>query len=111
MAEVKTLNDHFGVILDAQHRLPDDRHRLQFLAGLAELEHNANHKSRSFPLTRLHKVVGTKKAIYRADVDKTSGWRFHIQYVNGELHLKDVIPGALHDRVLEVIHSKRHRYS
>lgn len=111
MAEVKVLADHFAVILDAHQRLPDDRHRLQFLAGLAELENNNSHKLRSFPVTRLHKVVGTKKAIYRADVDKVSGWRFHVQYVNGDLHLKDLISGALHDKVLNVIHSKRDRYT
>lgn len=56
-------------------------------------------------------MVGTKKAIYRADVDKVSGWRFHVQYVNGDLHLKDLISGALHDKVLNVIDSKRDRYS
>ncbi|MET0264722.1 MAG: hypothetical protein ABW202_03835 [Duganella sp.] len=111
MADLKVLADHFGVILEAHKKLPDDRHRLQFLAGLAELEDNLSHKTRQFPVTRLHKVVGTKKAIYRADVDKISGWRFHIQYLSGQLHLKDLIAGSLHNHVLEVIQSKWGRYT
>jgi hypothetical protein len=55
MADKKILADHFGVIFDAQKILPNDRHRLQFLAGLAELENNECHKTKHFPITRLHK--------------------------------------------------------
>lgn len=110
MAEIKALLDAYGVIYDAQKLLPDDRHRLQFLEALAELENNECHKNRHFPVTRLHKVTGIKQAVYRADVDKISGWRIHVQYSNGSLHLKDVIPGSLHDSVVEVVKSKKIRY-
>ncbi|WP_288041902.1 hypothetical protein [Simplicispira sp.] len=111
MAEIKALLDEYGVIYDAQKSLPDDRHRIQFLEALAELQNNECHKSRQFPVTRLHKVTGIKQAVYRADVDKISGWRIHVQYSgNGVLHLKDVIPGSLHDNAVEVIKSKKIRY-
>lgn len=110
MAEIKALLDEYGVIYDAQKLLPDDRHRLQFLEALAELENNECHKNRHFPVTRLHKVAGIKQAVYRADVDKISGWRIHVQYSNGRLHLKDVIPGSLHDNVVDVVKSKKIRY-
>jgi hypothetical protein len=42
--------------------------------------------------------------------NKVSGWRIHVQYTNGEIHLKDVIEGQRHDDVLEVIKSKKLRY-
>ena len=63
-----------------------------------------------FPKTRLHKVKGVKQAIYRVDIDKISGWRIHLQYINGGIHLKDIIEGKRHDDVLEVIKSKKDRY-
>lgn len=111
MAEIKALLDQFGVIYSAHKSLPDEKHRLQFLEALAELENNECHKNRHFPATRLHKVTGVKQAIYRADVDKISGWRIHVQYAgDGILHLKDLIPGAKHDDVVEVIKSKKGRY-
>jgi hypothetical protein len=110
LAEIKSLFDEYGVIHEAQKSLPDSRHRLQFLEALAELENNECHKSRTFPVTRLHKIVGIKQAIYRADVDKISGWRIHLQYSGGVLHLKDLVPGSQHDNVGDVIKSKKIRY-
>jgi hypothetical protein len=55
-------------------------------------------------------VKGVKQAIYRVDIDKISGWRIHLQYINGGIHLKDIIEGKRHDDVLEVIKSKKDRY-
>ncbi|MDJ0620159.1 MAG: hypothetical protein QNJ63_26045 [Calothrix sp. MO_192.B10] len=55
-------------------------------------------------------MLGIKQAIYRADIDKISGWRIHIQYVKGEIHLKDIIEGQSHDEVIKVIKSKKSRY-
>ncbi len=112
MAEIKQLLDQFGIIHEANKTLPDEAHKLSFLDSLAELEDNACHKTRKFPKTRLHKVTGVKQAIYRADIDKISGWRIHLQYdkKNNQLVLKDVIDGALHDSVVKVIKSKNGRY-
>ena len=112
MAEIKALLDAYGVIYDAQKSFPDARHRLQFLEeALAELENNECHRTKTFPVTRLHKVTGVKQAIYRADVDKISGWRIHLQYSNdGVLHLKDLVSGSQHDNVVDVIKSKKIRY-
>jgi len=112
MAEVKALLDEFGVIHEAHKILPDDQHRIQLVEALAELEDNTCHKQRNFPKTRLHKVTGVKQAVYRADINKTSGWRLHLQYdkPNGQLHLKDVIDGQLHDNVVRVIKAKKNRY-
>lgn len=110
MAQTKKLLDEYGVIYSAFHDLPGDSMRVEFLEALAELEDNECHRTRSFPKTRLHRVVGVKEAIYRADVSKLSGWRIHLQYADGGLHLKDLIPGDSHDDVVRVIKSKRSRY-
>jgi hypothetical protein len=110
MARIKALLDEFGIIREAHRRLPDDRHRLGLVEALAELEDNECHRTLQFPKTRLHRVTGYKQAVYRADIDKTSGWRLHVQYVDGEIHLKDVIEGQSHDDVIKVIKAKKRRY-
>ncbi|BAU13395.1 hypothetical protein LEP3755_39340 [Leptolyngbya sp. NIES-3755] len=110
MAKTLTLQDQYGIIYQAMEILPDDSLKIGFLEALAELENNECHRTRKFPKTRLHKVKGVKQAIYRADIDKMSGWRIHIQYVDGQIHLKDIIEGQKHDDVLEVIKSKKSRY-
>lgn len=107
----KTLCDGWGVIREAWKILPSEELKSDFLQALAELEDNECHRTRTFPLTRLHKVTGVKQAIYRADIDKISGWRLHLQYgKDGVLHLKDVVEGQKHDDVIRVIKSKRDRY-
>jgi hypothetical protein len=108
---IKRLRDDFGVIREAAKTLPDAGFKVDFLEALAELEDNECHRTRSFPRTRLHRVTGIKLAIYRADVDKVSGWRLHLQYgKDGSLHLKDIIEGQAHDEVLRVIKDKLYRY-
>ena len=109
MTEIKSLLDEYGVIHEAMKILPDDI-KIDFLEALAELEDNECHRTRTFPKTRLHKVKGIKQAIYRADINKISGWRIHIQYIDGKIHLKDIIEGQRHDDVIEVIKSKKGRY-
>jgi len=111
MAELKRLLDEFGIIYDAMKILPDTRLKVEFLEALAELENNECHRTRSFPKTRLHRVRGIKQAIYRADIDKISGWRIHVQYVDGNIVLKDVIEGSRHDDVIQVIKTKKGRYT
>ena len=107
----KPLVDRFGIIREASKTLPDDALKLKFLAALGELEDNDAHRSRNFPITQLHKVTGVQQAIYRAYVDKISGWRLHLQYAkNDELHLKDLLPPDKHDRVIEAIRAKSDRY-
>lgn len=110
MAQTLTLCDEFGIIHEAMKILPDDELKIGFLEALAELEDNECHRTRKFPKTRLHKVKGVKQAIYRADIDKVSGQRIHVQYINGQIHLKDIIEGQRHDDVIEVIKSKKVRY-
>ena len=110
MAKTLTLCDEYGIIYQALKILPDDDLKISFLEALAELEYNECHLTRTFVKTRLHKVKGVKQAIYRADIDKISGWRIHIQYVDGQIHLKDIIEGQRHDDVIEVIKSKKTRY-
>lgn len=111
MAEIKTLLDEYGVIHSACKMLPSDGFKLKFLEALAELEDNTAHKNKQFPKTRLHKVVGIRQSIYRADIDKISGWRIHVQYIDKQLHLKDIIEGQNHDDVIKIIQSKKDRYS
>ena len=110
MAQTLTLWDEYGIIQEAMKILPNDELKICFFEALAELEDNECHRIRKFPKTRLHKVKGVKQAIYRADIDKVSGWRIHIQYINGQIHLKDIIEGQRHDDVIDVIKSKKGRY-
>ncbi|HBE18637.1 MAG TPA: hypothetical protein DDW51_13745 [Cyanobacteria bacterium UBA11367] len=110
MAQTLTLWDEYGIIQEAMKILPNDELKICFLEALAELEDNECHRIRKFPKTRLHKVKGVKQAIYRADIDKVSGWRIHIQYINRQIHLKDIIEGQRHDDVIDVIKSKKGRY-
>ena len=110
MAELKRLLDEYGIIYDAIKKLPDDALKVAFVEALAELEDNECHRTRSFPKTRLHRVRGVKQAIYRADITKVSGWRIHLQYVDGKIVLKDVIEGSRHDETIKVIKTKKGRY-
>jgi hypothetical protein len=112
MAEIKRLLDEFGIIHEANKVLPDDAHKLDFLQSLAELEDNQCHRTQTYPKTRLHRVTGYEKAIYRADINKTSGWRLHLQFdkKNQTLVLKDIVPGQQHDDVIKVIKAKKNRY-
>ena len=111
MAELKPLLDEYGIIYEAMKKIPDSKLKLEFIEALAELEDNECHRTRSFPKTRLHRVSGVKQMIYRADINKVSGWRIHLQYENGQIVLKDVIEGRRHDETLKVIKTKKGRYS
>lgn len=111
MAEIKVLFDEYGIIHEANKILPSEDLKIKFIESLAELEDNTAHKTRTFPKTKLHKVTGVKQAVYRAYIDKISGWRLHVQYINSQLHLKDIITGQQHDDVIKVIQSKKDRYS
>jgi hypothetical protein len=110
MAQTLTLCDQYGIIYQAMKHLPNAELKHRFLEALAELEDYDCHRTRQFPKTRLHKIKGIKQAIYRADIGKVSGWRLHIQYVDGQIHLKDIIERQRHDDVIEVIKSKKARY-
>ncbi len=105
MAQTKTLVDEHGIINEACKILPDD-YKVSFLEALGELEDNTSHKLKKFPRTRLHRVRGTKQIVYRADIDKTSGWRMHLQHIGGVLYLRDIIEGQKHDDVVKVIKKK-----
>ena len=110
MARISPLFDGWGVIHDAAKRLPSEELKVGFLEALGELEDYECHRTRKFPKTRLHRVVGYREPVYRADVDKISGWRLHLQYDDGQIHLKDLIEGRRHDDVLREIEAKKVRY-
>lgn len=110
MARNIALCDEYGIIYEAMKILPNSELKLSLLAALAELEDHNCHRTRQFPKTRLHKIKGSAKIIYRADIDKISGWRLHVQYVNGQIQLKDIIEGQRHDDVMKIIKSKKERY-
>jgi hypothetical protein len=55
-------------------------------------------------------VKGVKQAVYRADINKVSGWRIHVQYIDRQIHLKDIIKGQKHDDAIDVVKSKKTRY-
>lgn len=111
MAQIKPFHDEYGVIHEADKILPTDELKVKLVGALAELQDNECYVKRSFPKTRLHRVKGVKQNVYRADVDKISGWRLHAQLSDGVLYLKDIIPGQNHDDVSKVIKAKKHRYS
>ena len=110
MAQLKPLLDEYGIINEALGKIPGNKLKMEFLEALAELEDNNCHRTRTFPKTRLHRVRGVKQHIYRADISKISGWRIHVQYVDGNIVLKDVIEGKRHDDVIRVIKSMKRRF-
>lgn len=110
MAQFLDLIDEYGIIYEAMKILPNNELKIGFLEALAELEDRECHRLKQFPKTRLHKVKGIKQAIYRADIDKISGWRIHVQFIDGKLYLKDIIQGQKHDSVIQIIKSKKGRY-
>ena len=75
MAEIKGLIDDNGIIYECNKIFPEE-YKIKLLEVLAEIEDNECHKNQSFPKSKLHKVVGAKK-VYRAYIDKVSGWRLH----------------------------------
>ncbi|WP_204104356.1 MULTISPECIES: hypothetical protein [Spirulina sp. CCY15215] len=105
----KVLYDEYGVIREAWKILPSE-FRDDFLEVLAELEDNECHRQRQFSKTQLHRVSNYDPAVYRAYIDKISGWRLHLMYQDGAIHLKDIISPERHDSVIQVIKSKEHRY-
>ena len=105
MARTNPLFDAWGVIYDAAKRLPNEQLKLGFVAALAELGITSAIAPASF-----RRRVYTGSLVYRADIDKVSGWRIHLQYENGQVHLKDVIEGQKHDDVLGQIEAKKIRY-
>ena len=109
MAQIKIIVDEYGIIYEASKILPEE-FKIEFLEALAELENNECHRTREFPKTRLHRVRGIVQAIYRADINKISGWRIHTQYEDQKLYLKDIIEGQKHDDVIDIIKSKKKRY-
>src|SRR5271157_1904466 len=86
MARIKCLMDEYAVIREASKILPEAALKISFLEALAELEDNDCYVKRSFPKTRLHRVTGVQQAIYRADIDKITGWRIHVQYGKDTVH-------------------------
>jgi hypothetical protein len=111
MARIKCVKDEYGIIREAAKILPRDALKLAFLDAIGELEDNECYVKKSFPKTRLHRVAGIKQAVFRADIDKISGWRLHVQMGKDNcIHLKDLIEGQKHDDVIQVIKAKRERY-
>jgi len=112
MAQIKLLLDEYGIIYEANKYLPDDDHKLKLVEALAELEDNNCYIIHSFPKTKLHRVKGIKQAVYRAYINKTSGWRIHLQFDDrtNQIHLKDIVEGQLHDDTIKIIKANKHRY-
>jgi hypothetical protein len=112
MAKIKGLVDDHGTIYACNKKVPEE-YRIKLLEVLAELEDNECHKLHSFPKSQLHKVTGADK-VYRAYIDKISGWRLHVQYgEDKKIHLCEVLEPADHDRGTEkkLIKQKKKKYS
>ena len=91
---------------------PNEELKVGFLEALAELEDHECHRTRKFPKTRLHRVVGYKQPVYTTEVISTRS-RAGVCTCNiedGQIHLKDIIEGQKHDDVLQQIEAKKVRY-
>ena len=109
MADIKGLVDDNGTIFQCNKILPS-QYWTQLLDVLTELEDNECHKNRSFPKSKLHKVVGAKN-VYRVYIDKISGWRLHVIYGDDKrIHLCEVLPPKEHDRPIKNIKKKKEKY-
>lgn len=112
MAKIKGLVDDHGTIYECNKKVPEE-YRIKLLEVLAELEDNECHKLHSFPKSQLHKVTGADK-VYRAYIDKISGWRLHVQYGEDKrIHLCEVLEPADHDRGTKkkLMKQKKEKYS
>lgn len=106
----KKLKDEHGCILSAYEKLPS-RLVENFVRTLAELENNDNHAAHSFPFSNLHKIRGINKSVYRAYIDKTKGWRLHVQLIEGGyLYLNEVLPPNEHDDAAKVVKMRKDKY-
>lgn len=106
--------DETGVIKEAMDILPED-HKILFLNLLAELENKNYHIKKEFPTARVHKVKGIDKTIFRADINKSSGWRLHFQYsaykeLKDTIVLKQILEGQKHDILNHIIKKNKNRY-
>lgn len=109
MTQIKQILDEFGIINQASKCLPKKLWN-DLILSLSELEDNECHRRQEFPVTRLRKLEGVKEPIYRADINKDSCWRIHLQYVDKKLFLKDLLSRKQHDYPIRVVKSKRGRY-
>jgi hypothetical protein len=112
MAQIRELRDPHGVIYEAVEILPDTKHKVGLVETLAELEQASRYMNKDFPKARMHKVAGIKQDVFRADINKHSGWRMHVQHsIDGKhLILNDVLEGKEHDAVVRLIKTRLHRY-
>lgn len=108
--EIKPLKDDLGVIAKAYKILPVELYN-NFLESISKLENNDNHKNRDQQL-RIHKIEGTgKENVYRADINKTKGWRIHFKYDdNNYIKLCDVLSNQEHDMCLKKVQDRKNRY-
>lgn len=104
--------DELGVIKKVSKKLPRNLSS-NFLEAISELENKKNFIEMKFPKTNLHKVSGTKENIYRADINKDSAYRIHLQYGESKntLYLKDFLTNKEHDKVNKVINARKNRYT
>lgn len=111
MAMTKGMVDDHGTIYNCNKKLPEEL-KPKFIEVLAELQDNECHANRQFPKSQLHKVEGVKN-VYRAYIDKVSGWRIHVQYGDDKrLHLCEILEPSEHDRGTKkkVIKQKKDKY-
>lgn len=111
MAEIKGMVDDNGTIYICNKKLPQE-FKPKLIEVLAELQDNECHAKHHFPKSQLHKIDGAKK-VYRAYIDKTSGWRIHVQYGDDKrLHLCEMLEPSEHDRGTKskVIKQKKNKY-
>jgi hypothetical protein len=107
----KALLDKYGIIRKAAKVLPDKRHRLAFLEALDEIETYECYRTRRFPKTEAKILAGIKPPIYRAYIEKTSGWRLHFRLNEAQqVQLADVLTRQEHDDWRDKVTERRWRY-
>lgn len=111
MAKFKGMIDDNGTIYICNKKLPDE-FKPKLIEVLAELQDQECHAKHQFPKSQLHKIEGANK-VYRAYIDKISGWRLHVQYgKDHRLYLCELLTPAEHDRGTKnkVLKQKKSKY-
>lgn len=112
MARNKQLKDDLGILYQTYKILPEELIK-DALKAIAELEDEECHKTRTFPHTQLHKLVGLPKkadAIYECYINKISGWRYQVRYKDNYLELLNISSRKEHDNLGKVVKSKMNRF-
>lgn len=105
--------DRQSVFYDTRRQLAKDADLQKRILGiLGELEDDNCWHQHQFPMSKLHKIdVWKKYVVYRVDITKVSGWRWHLREESSTLYLCEVLPPNMHDDVIKILKTHQDRYT